>query len=226
EDFAAFLRLYPSSPRAEEAKKLLARTEEAIAAGGQDRLAQKRASERKTATVAANPPANAPPGGSATAAAPTNSRAPGSANGTAPAPTASSGQPTPLTPEMIEAVRNTERTPELQQGLAKLVEEGEDHLAHGRYQEALDAYKRVVPFQPENGRAKAGMAWSLVRLNRQPMADRVWSVAVSGDPAAVDKLGDALAAKGDKAGAKALWAKLAEAAPTYADSSGIRAKLR
>src|SRR5262249_40853242 len=153
EDFAAFLRLYPGSPRAEEAKQLLARTEEAIAAGGQDRLAQKRAGERKTASVAANPPANAPPGGNATPAAPTNSRAPGSANGTA--PTASSGQPTPLTPEMIEAVRNTERTPELKQGLAKLVEEGEDHLAHGRYQEALDAYKRVVPFQPENGRAKA-----------------------------------------------------------------------
>jgi predicted negative regulator of RcsB-dependent stress response len=58
------------------------------------------------------------------------------------------------------------------------------------------------------------------------MADRVWSVAVSADPAAVDKLGDTLAAKGDKAGAKALWSKLAETAPSYADSSSMGAKLR
>ncbi len=203
EALGAFLRLYPDSPRAAEAKRLLARTEEAIAAGGQDRLAQKRASDRQTALATANAPDKAAASGS-------------SAN----------DQPPPLTPAMIEAVQNTERTPELRQGLAKLVEEGEDHLAHGRYQEALDAYKRVVPFQPENGRAKAGMAWALVGLKRQPMAERVWSVAVSADPAAVDKLGDALTAKGDKGGAKALWAKLAETSPSYANSSGLRAKLR
>jgi len=214
EDFATFLRLHPTAPRAEEAKKLLARTEEAIAAGGLDRLAKKRGTERKTADVAAaTASANPPSSGSAAGKTPTSGPASGGGN----------DQPPPLTPEMIEAVKNTERTPELQQGLAKLVEEGEDHLARGRYQEALDAYKRVVPFQPENGRAKAGMAWSLVKLNKQPMADRVWSVAVSADPAAVDKLGDVLAAKGDKAGAKALWAKLAETAPSY---TAVRGKLQ
>jgi cytochrome c-type biogenesis protein CcmH/NrfG len=126
----------------------------------------------------------------------------------------------------MESIKNTERTPELEQGLAKLVEEGEEHLAHQRYQEALDAYKRVVPFQPDNGRAKAGMAWALVGLQRQPMADRVWSVAVETDPAAVEKLGDALAGKGDKAGAKALWKKLSESSPNYAQRSGLSAKLQ
>jgi tetratricopeptide (TPR) repeat protein len=124
---------------------------------------------------------------------------------------------------MVEAVQNTERTPEMEQGLAKLVEEGEEHLARGRYQEALAAYTRVVPFQPENGRAKAGMAWSLVGLGR-PMADRIWSVAVGADPAAVEKLGDTLQAKGDAKGAKALWAKLLQSAPDYPNKASLQAK--
>lgn len=132
--------------------------------------------------------------------------------------------PRPLTQEMVEAVQNTERTPELEQGLAKLVEEGEEHLAKGRYQEALANYTRVVPFQPENGRAKAGMAWALVGLGR-PMATRVWSVAVQSDPAAVEKLGDTLKAKGDAKGAKALWEKLASDAPDYSGKAGLQAKL-
>jgi len=42
----------------------------------------------------------------------------------------------------------------------------------------------------------------------------------------VEKLGDALAGKGDKSGAKALWKKLAETAPAYAQGSGLAAKLR
>jgi hypothetical protein len=62
-------------------------------------------------------------------------------------------------------------------------------------------------------------------MNRQPMADRVWQVAVNADPAAVDKLGDALKAKGDAAGAKALWTKLAQTAPAYASQSGLQGKL-
>jgi tetratricopeptide (TPR) repeat protein len=132
--------------------------------------------------------------------------------------------PRPLSKEAIEAVQNTERTPELEQGLAKLVEEGEEHLARGRYQEALANYTRVVPFQPENGRAKAGMAWALVGLGR-PMAARVWGVAVQADPAAVERLGDTLKAKGDGKGAKALWQKLASDAPDYANKAALQAKL-
>lgn len=122
--------------------------------------------------------------------------------------------PPVLTKEMIDAVQNVERTPELEQGMDALVVQAEEHLAKGRFQEALDNYKRVVPFQPENARAKAGMAWSLVGLNK-PMAPQVWSVAVQA-PEAVDALGDALKAKGDEAGAKKLWAKLAESSPSYA----------
>src|SRR5262249_47059910 len=140
-----------------------------------------------------------------------------------PAPPANQQLPA-VSPEVVESIKNTERTPELQAGLAKLVEEGEDHLAHGKYQEALDAYKRVVPFQPDNGRAKAGMAWALVGLNK-PTADRIWSVAVSADPAAVDKLGDTLTAKGNKASAKALWTKLASTDPAYAERAKLSKKV-
>ncbi|WP_164009588.1 tetratricopeptide repeat protein [Pyxidicoccus trucidator] len=132
--------------------------------------------------------------------------------------------PRPLSQEAIDAVQNTERTPELEQGLAKLVDEGEEHLAKGRYQEALANYTRVVPFQPENGRAKAGMAWALVGLGR-PMAARVWSVAVQSDPAAVEKLGDTLKTKGDAKGAKALWERLAADAPEYPNKAALQAKL-
>ncbi|MFP2961384.1 hypothetical protein ACLEPN_27145 [Myxococcus sp. 1LA] len=138
--------------------------------------------------------------------------------------TASPDAPRPLSQEMVDAVKNTERTPELEQGLAKLVEEGEELLAKGQFQEALANYTRVVPFQPENGRAKAGMAWALVGLER-PMAARVWGVAVQSDPLSVEKLGDTLKAKGDDKGAKALWEKLATDAPDYPNKASLQAKL-
>ncbi|HEX4803776.1 MAG TPA: hypothetical protein VFV14_09700 [Myxococcaceae bacterium] len=197
DDWSRFVRLEPDDARAAYVRRLIGRADAAISAGGLTKLARSDA-ERKPITTAMNRPA----------------------------PPAANQQLPPLSPEVVESIKNTERTPELQQGLAKLVDEGEEHLAHQRYQEALDAYKRVVPFQPENGRAKAGMAWALVGLQRQPMADRVWSVAVEADPAAVEKLGDALASKGDKAGAKGLWKKLSESSPSYAQRSGLSAKLK
>jgi len=143
----------------------------------------------------------------------------------APSPVASNEAPPALNPETVEAIRNTERTPELQKGLAELVEQGEEALSKTQYQAALDAYRRVVPFEPENGRAKAGMAWALVGLNRQPMADRVWSVAVQADPQAVETLGDTLAKKGNPKDAQALWAKLAETSPAYAEKANLKKKL-
>jgi tetratricopeptide (TPR) repeat protein len=131
-----------------------------------------------------------------------------------------------LSPETVEAIRGTERTPELEKGLAELIEQGEEALAKGQYQAALEAYRRVVPFQPDSGRAKAGMAWALVGLNRQPMAERVWGVAVEADPAAVDALGDLLARKGNTKDARALWTKLEATSPAYAQKASLEKKLR
>ena len=132
-----------------------------------------------------------------------------------------SGMPV-LTKEMIDAVQNVERTPELEAGFDKLIEEAEGNLATGKYQDALDAYKRVVPFNPDNARARAGMAWSLVRLQK-PMAQNVWTVALQ-DPASIDALGDTLQKKGDREGARLLWQRLKDTAPDYA--SKVEGKLK
>ncbi len=125
------------------------------------------------------------------------------------------GQPPQLTQEMIDSVKNVERTPEMAQGFAKLVEDAEEHLAKGRFQDALDNYKRVVPFEPENARARAGIAWAMVKLNKQPMADNVWRVA-SANPEAIEALGDGVKAKGDEAQAKEIWKRLGDTVPSYA----------
>jgi tetratricopeptide (TPR) repeat protein len=196
-EWERYLRLDPKSVKTGQVQKLIRRCDEAIAAGGLTAFARSHASKATTRLAdAAKPPASATGEGIA-----------------------------PVTPDMIQAIKNTERTPELESGLSKLIDEGEEHLARGRYQEALDAYKRVVPFQPDNGRAKAGMAWALVGLNK-PTADRIWSVAVSADPAAVDKLGDTLTAKGNKADAKALWTKLATTDPAYAERAKLSKKVQ
>lgn len=190
-DLELFLKDYPTHPRAAQAKQFLSRANDAIAAGGISKA------KPKTTPIKEDPHKgmeNAP-------------FAQQGGNGT--------GQPPPLTKEMIDAVQNTPRTPEMNDAFAKLVEQAEDDLAKGQFQDALDKYKRVVPFQPENGRAKAGMAWSMVRLNKQPMADNVWNVAAQ-DPAAIDALGDALKSKGDAAGAKGVWQRLAQTVPSYA----------
>jgi len=209
-DLGAVLSGSPAPARVEMAKKTSARLDQAIAAGGFSKLIAAEAAERKAKGPPKTPPfvARALTGGQG-----------------GPGPKPSEGPTPEQVRQMAEAAQNMPRTPEVEQGFAKLVEQGEEHLVHGRYQEALDAYKRVVPFQPENGRAKAGMAWALVGLNKQPMADRVWSVAVSSDPAAVDRLGDLLKQKGDAKGARALWEKLKASAPDYATSSGLARKL-
>jgi TolA-binding protein len=59
------------------------------------------------------------------------------------------------------------------------------------------------------------MAWTMIRLNRQPMADNVWRAAAE-TPDALSALGDALKARGDAEGARALWQRLKDTVPGYA----------
>ncbi|WP_244225083.1 tetratricopeptide repeat protein, partial [Corallococcus sicarius] len=204
EGFDALVAAHPESQRVPMARQLSQRIEETVKAGGRQKWLATRAADRRVRL--------------------SQNMAPNPAQAMAQNPALPPDAPRPLTPEMVDAVKNTERTPELEAGLTKLVEEGEEHLARGRYQEALANYTRVVPFQPENGRAKAGMAWALVGLGR-PMGARVWSVALQGDAGAVEKLGDTLLAKGDAKGAKALWEKLAQDVPDYPNKAGLQAKL-
>ena len=197
-DLTDLLARWPQSRQAPQARELLARTEEFLRAGGATKFA------------ASRPKA---PAATASASAPT-------------APHPPAAEVPALSPETMAGLQSVERTPELEKDLAELLDQGEAALVQGQYQAALDAYRRVMPLMPNSGRAKAGMAWALVELNRQPMADRVWGVAVESDPAAVDKLGDLLAKKGNTKDARALWAKLAASSPAYAQSANLQQKLR
>ena len=178
-DFERFLQDAPTSPRAPNAKRLLARTIDALKAGGLSKL-----SVTADQVAASQPPPAA-------------------------------GTPPVLTKELVDAFQNAPRTPEMESNFAKLVSDAEEHLARGRFQDALTAYKQVMPYQPDNARLRAGMAWTMIKLNRQPMADNVWRVATQ-NPDAVSELGDALKAKGDADGARAVWQRLKESVPEYA----------
>jgi tetratricopeptide (TPR) repeat protein len=127
-------------------------------------------------------------------------------------------RPPALSQDTINALQNVKKS---DADLDQTTAQAEDLLAHGKYQEALDTYKQVMPFRPD-ARVRAGMAWTLNRLGK-PMADNIWRVALA-DPAAIDALGDTLKSKGDADGAKALWTKLKETAPEYA--SKVEPKLR
>lgn len=216
EGFEAYLAAHPEAARVEVAQQLSKFAEETAKAGGRTKWLKMREQERRIRL--SQPKPSAPMAGGPMMGGP-------AAGGPMAGQQGSAGPSAPpaLTQEMVDAVQNTERTPELEAGLAKLVEEGEEHLAKGHYDEALGVYRRVVPFQPDNGRAKAGMAWALVGKG-SPMADRIWGVAVGSDAAAVEKLGDTLLAKGDAKGAKALWAKLLQSAPDYPNKAALQAK--
>lgn len=116
--------------------------------------------------------------------------------------------PPPLSQETMAAFQNAPRTADLMANLEKNIVAAESFLAQGQFQQALDNYKQVMPYQPQNGRVQAGMAWSLVKLNRQPMADRVWNVAVTSNAQEVAKLVETLKSKGDARGASELKSKL------------------
>jgi tetratricopeptide (TPR) repeat protein len=196
----------PAGSHAASAHALAQRIDQVIAAGGASKFASQQRKARATAppVVAAAPaaPMAAPPMA-------------------APGPDA----PPQLSKETIEAFQKTEVTPEMQAGFSRLIEDGEAKLVANKYQDALEAYRQVMPYQPNNPRLRAGMAWALVGLQRQPMADRVWGVAVSSDPAAVDALGDRLSKAGNKESARALWTKLQASAPDYASRSGVQKKI-
>jgi tetratricopeptide (TPR) repeat protein len=223
EGFEAFVAAYPDSNRTPLARKLGRMTDEAVKAGGMKKWQASRAEDRRIRATKLD----------LTAAPPMMARGPMAGGGGRPMGGGSAGGPMAgggdgpsapmLSQETMQAMQNVEHTPEMEAQLTKTVEQGEELLAKGRYDEALQAYRQVMPLRPD-GRVKAGLAWTLVGLGK-PTADRVWGVAVGSDPAAVDQLGETLKAKGDVKGAKALWSKLAASAPDYAAQSSLQAKL-
>jgi len=213
-DLVKSAELASGTSQGASAKALAERIDKVIAAGGATKFArqqEKARAEAKPAVAAATPPSPPPMAGGSPMQPP---------------PTAASpSTPPQLSKETMEAFQKTEITPEMQANFTRLIEDGEAKLVANKYQDALDNYRQVMPYQPNNPRLRAGMAWALVGLQRQPMADNVWRVAVTSDPAAVDALGDRLSKAGNKESARALWTKLQATAPDYAASSGVQKKL-
>ncbi|MFL5352196.1 hypothetical protein [Archangium sp.] len=223
EGFEAFVAAYPDSNRTPLARKLGRMSDEAVKAGGMKKWQASRAEDRRIRATKLDLSASAPPMMAQGPMAGGGGRPMGGAAG-GPMAGGGDGASAPMiSQETMQAMQNVEHTPEMEAQLTKTVEQGEELLAMGRYDEALQAYRQVMPLRPD-GRVKAGLAWTLVGLGK-PTADRVWGVAVGTDPAAVDQLGETLKAKGDVKGAKALWSKLAASAPDYAAQSSLQAKL-
>ena len=222
EGFEAFVAGHADAPRAALARRLVTSVTEAQKAGGMKKWLASRAEDRRIRATKLDLTAKPPPMEQGPVASAGGGR-PMAGGGAGPMAGGGSDSAPMISQETMQAMQNVEHTPELEAQLTQTVEQGEDLLAHGRYDEALQAYRQVMPLRPD-GRVKAGLAWTLVGLGK-PTADRVWGVAVSSDPAAVDKLGETLKAKGDARGAKALWTKLAASAPDYAASASLQAKL-
>ncbi len=200
-DFARYAQLGKEPWRKERAQAWTERLDRAIAAGGYSKLAPMPKVESRPSGPFAGGAAGPFAGGQA---------APGSA-------------PPQLDDKTISAVQSIERTPEMEARFDQLLAEGEQQLAKHEFDQARASYRQVMPFRPNDGRVRAGLAWALIGAGA-PMGEGIFKVAVESHPDAVERLGDELKRHGDAEGAKKLWSKLAEAAPDYAPK--LQAKLQ
>ncbi|MFL5453301.1 MAG: tetratricopeptide repeat protein [Myxococcales bacterium] len=149
------------------------------------------------------------------------------------APMAHSGAPSdrvdPAALAAVEdAVKNTERTPELEKGLDDLTAQAEKLLDQDKYQEARDAIVRVMPMRPGDARTAAVLGGAMRGLGRTEMAQRTLSVALQNDPKqprALYEMGKLKASSGDKAGAAASFQSLQTADPKFARAHGVDEQL-
>ncbi|HEX3854927.1 MAG TPA: hypothetical protein VHW01_28390, partial [Polyangiaceae bacterium] len=132
---------------------------------------------------------------------------PGSgAPGSPMSPMAHAGPSPEQVQDVADAVAQTERTPELESGLDKLTANAENDLDNGRYQEARDKMVRVMPMRPGDARTAADLGAAMAGLGKAEMAERVLTRALGSDPKqprALFEMGKLLAARNDKAGARA-----------------------
>jgi len=139
------------------------------------------------------------------------------------------GGPTPEQLQAIaEAASQTERTPELEQGLDSLTAQADQDLDSGHYQEARDKMVRVMPMRPDDPRTAAVLGAAMAGLGKPEMAERVLGRALQEDPRqprALYELGKLLAARGDKAGAKEKFTALQSADAKFAQAHHVAAEL-
>src|SRR5438270_3116566 len=205
------LAVAPDHPRADLVRKSLPHADEMFAAR-----------PKADAAASALPPGHPMPDGR-----------PAVAGNDPASPMAHSGAPSDrVDPNAIaavaDAVKNTERTPELEQGLDKLTSQAEQYLDQDKFQEARDAIVRVMPMRPGDARTAAILGGAMRGLGRTDMAERTLSVALRNDPRqprALYEMGRLRASRGDKAGAGESFRALQAADPQFARAHGVAEQL-
>jgi tetratricopeptide (TPR) repeat protein len=130
---------------------------------------------------------------------------------------------------MEDALRQTERTPELEKGLDDLSIQAEADLDAGKYTEARGKIVRVMPLRPNDARTAAIMGAAMRGLGRAEMAERVLGTALAKDPnnaRANYELGLLYASRGDKANAKSKFEAVQAADAKFAAAHGVAAELQ
>ncbi len=105
------------------------------------------------------------------------------------------------------------------------MEEAEGALAQGDGPAAARLYMGIMNVRPDDPRMQAGLAASQF-LKGSAMAERVFSVAATNDPKAVDELAARLARRGNPGLARTLLQRLAAANPEYAQQAGLKARMK
>jgi tetratricopeptide (TPR) repeat protein len=204
------LAVAPDHPRAELVRKSLPKADEMFA------------KPREMASASGLPPGH-----------PVPENHPKVAGNDPAAPMAHSGAPSDrVDPNAVaaiaDAVKNTERTPELEQGLDKLTAQAEQLLDQDKFQEARDAIVRVMPMRPGDARTAAILGGAMRGLGRAEMAERTLSVALKNDPRqprALYEMGRLRASLGDKAGAGESFRALQAADAQFARAHGVAEQL-
>lgn len=127
---------------------------------------------------------------------------------------------------MAEAMSNVQHTPEMEARLDKTTADGEALLQQGRYQEALDTFKQVMPLRP-SGKIALDLGIALRELGK-PTAERVLTQATrmpGGDPTRAKYELAIYYEKHDPAQAKALYQEVLDDPKVGADAKARLAKL-
>jgi tetratricopeptide (TPR) repeat protein len=105
------------------------------------------------------------------------------------------------------------------------MEEAEGALAQGDGPTAARLYMGIMNVRPDDPRMQAGLAASQF-LKGSAMAERVFSVAATNDPKAVDELAARLGKRGNPGLARTLLQRLAAANPDYARKADLKARMK
>jgi tetratricopeptide (TPR) repeat protein len=119
------------------------------------------------------------------------------------------------------AIEGAEKPADVDQALEK----AEEALAKGDGPEAAKLYMGAMSARPDDGRVQAGLAASQF-LKGSAMAERVFGVAASNDPKAVDELAERIKKKGNTGLARTLLQRLLVANPGYAEKAKVKERAK